>query len=43
MNTNRCKWATNDPLYIEYHDNEWGIPKYDCRFKHEMQQPFFFV
>ena len=29
MNTNRCKWATNDPLYIEYHDNEWGIPKYD--------------
>ncbi len=24
----RCKWVTNDPLYIEYHDNEWGIPKY---------------
>ena len=25
----RCQWVTNDHLYIEYHDNEWGIPKYD--------------
>ena len=22
----RCKWAGTDPLYIKYHDNEWGIP-----------------
>lgn len=25
----RCSWVTNDPLYIAYHDNEWGIPQYD--------------
>ena len=27
--TKRCSWADNDPLYIEYHDNEWGVPVYD--------------
>ncbi|CAM1357291.1 DNA-3-methyladenine glycosylase I [Tenacibaculum halocynthiae] len=26
---NRCFWVSNDPLYIEYHDNEWGVPVYD--------------
>ncbi|MCG8697180.1 MAG: DNA-3-methyladenine glycosylase I, partial [Bacteroidales bacterium] len=26
---NRCDWSTNDPLYIEYHDNEWGVPVFD--------------
>ncbi|OCG24893.1 DNA-3-methyladenine glycosidase [Gilliamella sp. App2-1] len=25
----RCGWVTNDPLYIDYHDNEWGIAQYD--------------
>jgi DNA-3-methyladenine glycosylase I len=25
----RCFWAGNDPLYIEYHDTEWGVPVYD--------------
>jgi len=25
----RCFWVGNDPLYIEYHDNEWGVPVYD--------------
>ena len=25
----RCNWCTNDPLYLRYHDNEWGIPVYD--------------
>ncbi|OCG10106.1 DNA-3-methyladenine glycosidase [Gilliamella sp. App6-5] len=25
----RCSWVTNDPLYIAYHDNEWGIAQYD--------------
>ena len=24
----RCHWCHNDPLYIEYHDREWGVP---CR------------
>lgn len=28
-NTSRCPWATNDPLYIKYHDEEWGNPVYD--------------
>ena len=22
----RCGWLTDDPLYIAYHDNEWGVP-----------------
>ncbi|CAM1363940.1 DNA-3-methyladenine glycosylase I [Tenacibaculum sediminilitoris] len=25
----RCFWVNNDPLYIKYHDNEWGVPVYD--------------
>ena len=25
----RCKWCGNDPLYIKYHDTEWGVPVYD--------------
>ena len=25
----RCAWVTNDPLYIAYHDEEWGVPVYD--------------
>ena len=25
----RCKWAGTDPLYVTYHDTEWGVPLYD--------------
>jgi DNA-3-methyladenine glycosylase I len=25
----RCPWCGTDPLYVEYHDNEWGVPVYD--------------
>lgn len=25
----RCKWVTDDPLYQDYHDQEWGVPVYD--------------
>ncbi|MEM6684601.1 MAG: DNA-3-methyladenine glycosylase I [Bacteroidota bacterium] len=25
----RCPWCGNDPLYIAYHDEEWGVPVYD--------------
>lgn len=25
----RCKWSGKDPLYMEYHDTEWGVPLYD--------------
>ena len=29
---NRCKWVNLDnPLYVKYHDCEWGVPKYDDR------------
>jgi DNA-3-methyladenine glycosylase I len=27
----RCEWATSDPLYLDYHDKEWGVPKHDDR------------
>jgi DNA-3-methyladenine glycosylase I len=27
----RCEWCGNDPLYIEYHDKEWGVPVHDDR------------
>lgn len=26
---NRCEWCGSDPLYVAYHDEEWGIPIYD--------------
>ena len=26
---NRCQWCTDDPIYIDYHDNEWGIAVHD--------------
>jgi len=26
MDKKRCSWAVDDPLLIEYHDNEWGVP-----------------
>jgi DNA-3-methyladenine glycosylase I len=29
MEITRCAWPGNDPLYIEYHDTEWGVPVYD--------------
>jgi len=25
----RCEWGTDDPLYLDYHDNEWGVPVHD--------------
>ena len=28
---NRCAWVTDDPLYLAYHDTEWGVPVYDER------------
>lgn len=28
---NRCGWVNQDPLYIKYHDQEWGVPLYDDR------------
>lgn len=31
----RCEWASNDPLVIEYHDSEWGVPVHDDRLLFE--------
>ena len=27
----RCPWCGTDPLYVAYHDNEWGVPEHDDR------------
>lgn len=32
----RCGWATSDPLYLAYHDEEWGVPVHDDRRLFEM-------
>ena len=32
----RCPWAGTDPLYVAYHDDEWGVPSRDDRHLFEM-------
>ncbi|SMG53874.1 DNA-3-methyladenine glycosylase I [Cedecea sp. NFIX57] len=32
----RCGWVTQDPLYLEYHDKEWGVPVTDGQKLFEM-------
>ena len=27
----RCAWCGTDPLYVAYHDTEWGVPEHDAR------------
>ncbi len=29
--TKRCGWCGSDPLYVEYHDTDWGVPEHDPR------------
>ena len=29
MTAKRCTWCGSDPLYVQYHDNEWGVPVWD--------------
>ena len=38
MNKNiRCSWCNIDnPLYIDYHDNEWGVPNFNDEYLFEM-------
>jgi DNA-3-methyladenine glycosylase I len=31
----RCPWPGQDPLYVAYHDDEWGVPEYDDRALYE--------
>jgi DNA-3-methyladenine glycosylase I len=32
---NRCSWCGSDPLYIDYHDHEWGVPVHNDRLLFE--------
>ena len=32
----RCAWCSTDPAYVDYHDNEWGVPVHDDRRLFEM-------
>lgn len=34
--TCRCAWVSDDPLYIEYHDREWGVPVHDPHLLFEL-------
>lgn len=36
MTKTRCGWAGDDPLYVQYHDEEWGRPAHDERHLFEM-------
>jgi DNA-3-methyladenine glycosylase I len=31
----RCPWPRQDPLYVAYHDEEWGVPEFDDRALYE--------
>ncbi len=31
----RCGWVADDPLYVDYHDREWGVPVHDDRLLFE--------
>ena len=34
---NRCKWCNlSNPIYIKYHDTEWGMPNFDDHYLYEM-------
>ena len=32
----RCPWCGDDPIYVAYHDQEWGVPEHDPRHLFEM-------
>ena len=32
---NRCEWCGTEPLYIDYHDQEWGVPVHDDKLLFE--------
>ncbi len=36
MKKTRCQWCTDDELYMQYHDEEWGVPSRDDRHLFEM-------
>ena len=37
----RCIWCKEcNPVYVAYHDTEWGVPQFDDRYLFEMLRPF---
>jgi len=36
MSLTRCSWCGTDPLYVRYHDEEWGVPVHDDQRLFEM-------
>ena len=36
MTRTRCSWCGTDPLYVRYHDEEWGVPSHDDQHLFEM-------
>jgi DNA-3-methyladenine glycosylase I len=36
MSIERCSWCGRDPVYVTYHDQEWGVPSHDDRHLFEM-------
>ena len=36
MTRPRCAWCGTDPLYVDYHDCEWGVPAHDDRHLFEL-------
>ena len=32
----RCEWCGTEPIYVDYHDKEWGVPVHDDRLHFEM-------
>ena len=36
MDVVRCEWSAGDPLLLEYHDHEWGVPQHDDRALFEL-------
>ncbi len=36
MTSTRCEWAGSDPLYVAYHDYDWGVPVHDDTLLFEM-------
>ncbi|MCF0237164.1 MAG: DNA-3-methyladenine glycosylase I, partial [Sphaerochaetaceae bacterium] len=37
VSKNRCSWVNlNNPIYISYHDSEWGIPTFDDNKLYEL-------
>jgi DNA-3-methyladenine glycosylase I len=38
VSSNRCSWPGDDPFYIAYHDEDWGVPEWDDRALFEKLQ-----